>query len=659
MSRRVVAEGELLWAPSLNRVRSCRMSDYIGWLRHTRGYVFDDYPSLHAFSTQNLPCFWGSIWDYFGVRSESTVSERVRGTMPHVQWFDGARLNYAAHALSRRDGRDALIFRSESEPRQVLSRSELAHAVARARAGLRRLGVGVGDRVAALVTNRPEAVIGFLACASLGAIWSSCSPEFGASSVLDRFQQIAPKVLLASSSYVYGGKRFDRSAELARVRAGLPSLAATVHVGEAREGMLGWDELLAEEEPLEFEPVGFEHPLWILYSSGTTGLPKAIVHGHGGMLLEHLKALALHLNLDQDDRFFWFTTTGWMMWNFLISGLLLGTTVVLYDGSPAYPDLNALFRLVEEESITYFGSSAPHLLACKKAGIVPARAHKLSSLKGLGSTGAPLSAEGFAWVYENVHRDLALGSLSGGTDVCTAFVLPCPLLPVHAGEIQCAGLGAAVEAFDETGCPVVDEVGELVLTEPMPCMPVSFWNDPNDKRRIKSYFDSYAGVWRHGDWIKQTSRGSFVIYGRSDATLNRGGVRMGTAEFYRVVESLPEFVDSLVVDTSALGDGAEGAEAGKLWLFVVLAPGAQLDDALKGRLRERIRQDLSPRHVPDEILAVSVVPRTLNGKKMEIPVKGILQGQPPDKVAAPGTLQDPHAFDFFVQLAQASNAAAR
>jgi acetoacetyl-CoA synthetase len=646
-----VREGELLWAPSQARQEGSRMAHYLRWLERERGLCFADYASLHAFSVRDLGAFWQSIGDYFDVGATRTAATAVAGVMPHVRWFEGTALNYAEHALRRRDDHPAIVFRSESGERSELSYAELSRLVARARSGLLRLGVGRGDRVAALAPNRPETLVLFLAAASLGAVFSSCSPEFGVGSVLDRFRQIEPKVLLATDAYVYGGKRFDRKQELEAIRAGLPSLGAVVRLGASEGALLGWEEFLGIEEEadeLVFAQLPFEHPLWILYSSGTTGLPKAIVHGHGGILLEHLKALALHSDLGEKDRFFWFSTTGWMMWNFLIGGLLVGCTVVLYDGSPAQPDLYALYRLIDEERITYFGASAPYLLACQKAGITPSTQCELGTLRSLGTTGAPLPAQGFRWVYDHVKSDLLLASISGGTDVCTAFLLSCPLLPVRAGEIQCAGLGAKVEAFDERGRGVLGEVGELVLTTPLPSMPTGFWNDPGDQRRLESYFAVYPGVWRHGDWVKLTEHGGAVISGRSDATLNRGGVRMGTSEFYRVVEAMPEVADSLVVDT-----GGAGGENSKLWLFLVLRPGALLDADLISRIKLALRRDLSPRHVPDHILSVPVVPRTLNGKKLEVPVKRILLGQDPSKVASRDTLADGTSLDAFVEIARA------
>lgn len=638
-----------LWTPSQELLAGCRMHRFLDFWNDRSGANLGSYPDLHQRSTHRLEEFWQAIWDFFEVRAESGPTQILSGKMPHARWFSGARLNYAEHALRRRDQHTAVIFRSETGERIELSYAELAENVGRARAGLERHGVGLGDRVAALAPNRPETLALFLATASLGAIWSSCSPEFGVSSVLDRFRQIEPKLLLAVDGYDYGGKRHVRSQELAKVRAGLPSVEATVVLGEGRDGALGWDTFTKESAPPSFTQVPFEHPLWILYSSGTTGLPKAIVHGHGGILLEHLKVLALHSDLRADDRFFWFSTTGWMMWNYLVSGLCLGATLVLYDGSPAYPDLGALYRMAEEEKITYFGTSAPYLLACQKAGITPKEQHDLSRLRAVGTTGAPLPASGFRWVYDNVGSDLLLGSVSGGTDVCTAFVLSCPMLPVYAGEIQCAGLGAKVEAFDEQGRSVTGQVGELVLTEPMPSMPIQFWNDPGDARRIESYFSMYPGVWRHGDWVEIKERGSFVIYGRSDSTLNRGGVRMGTSEFYRVVESLPEIKDSLVVDTaSSTGEGS-----GVLWLFLVMRRGASLDAALLDRIKRTLRSEISPRHVPDEVRQVAAIPKTLNGKKLEIPVKKILLGTPPERALSRDTLQDPAALDPFLALAAA------
>ena len=646
-------EGRLLWQPSAERVADSRLSAFVAWLAAERGLTFASYDELWRFSVEKLEAFWPALAAYFGVHFHTPPSAVLAGKMPDAHWFPGATLNYAEHALRTRGEAEAVVFRAEDGRRSVQSFAELGALVARVRAGLVKLGVGRGDRVAALLPNRPETVALFLATASLGAIFSSCSPEFGVASILDRFRQIEPKVFVTVDGYRYGGKAFDRTADVRAIAAALPGGPAVVVLAEVGAdvelaGALSFEELTREAAELAFEPVPFEHPLWILYSSGTTGLPKPIVQGHGGILLEHLKAVGLHGDLGPGDRFFWFSTTGWMMWNYLVSGLAVGATIVLYDGSPAHPGLGALWKLAEAERVTYFGASAPFLLACKKAKLSPGTKHDLGALRALGTTGAPLPADGFVWVYENVKSDLLLASVSGGTDVCTAFVLSCPWLAVRAGEIQCRGLGAKIEAFDGEGRPVIGEVGELVLTEPLPSMPVGFWGDADGSRFRESYFSTYPGVWRHGDWIKITERGSCVIYGRSDSTLNRGGVRMGTSEFYRVVEGLAEISDSLVVDTGSL----EGDAVGKLWLFVVLAPGVTLDQPLKNRIKDLVRRDLSPRHVPDAIRAVRAIPRTLNGKKLEVPVKRILLGAAPEAAASRDTLADPSTLDDFVTLAR-------
>ena len=605
------------------------------------------YAELWRFSVEDLEGFWGSLWDYFelGDRSFSRVLEQR--SMPGARWFPGARINYVSRLLEQRADRLAVIHHSERGRQASLTYGELRERVAGCRAALEQLGVGRGDRVVGYLTNAPEALIAFLATASLGAIWSSCPPEFGVESVLDRFEQIAPKVLIACAGYEYGGKAFDRREEVRRLRAALPSLEACIWVGAPVdvEPHARRFEDLPTHGVLTVEPVPFDHPLWILFSSGTTGLPKPIVHGHGGMLLEHLKVLALQSDMGEGDRFFWFSTTGWMMWNYLVSGLHVGATLVLYDGSPGYPDLSRLWRLAAEEHVTYFGVSAPFLMACRGAGLVPGEQFDLSALRAVGSTGAPLPAAGFEWVYRAVKSDVWLGSVSGGTDLCTAFVGSCPLLPVYAGELQCRCLGADVQAFDEQGRPVIGRVGELVIASPMPCMPIGFWNDPDGKRYRESYFEQYPGVWRHGDWIVITERGSATITGRSDSTLNRGGVRMGTSEFYRVVEELPEIRDSVVVDTSDAGDG------GKLWLFVVLRTG-QLDAQLVKTIERTLRAKLSPRHVPDEIRAVSDVPRTLSGKKLEVPIKRLLSGARLEDVVNPGTLQNPNALFELLAVAK-------
>ena len=638
-------EGRVLWTPSPEFMAQSNLAAYMLWLAETKGLRLADYAGLWRWSVEELEEFWQSLTEYFEIRFESPASRVLSDrSMPGARWFEGARLNYAEHVLRADGDATAIIARAEDGSRAELTFAELRRQVARARAGLMRLGVEPGDRVVGFLSNTPEAVISLLAASSLGAIWSSCPPEFGVGSVLDRFRQVEPKVLIGVDGYVYGGRTFDRREALGEIRASLPSLQATVvlqrgSVAEASvDGAIGWAELVSESAPLEFTPVDFEHPLWILYSSGTTGLPKAIVHGHGGILLEHFKQLSLQSDLKPQDPFFWYSTTGWMMWNYLVGGLLVGATIVLYDGSPAHPDLMALFRMADEEKLAYFGTSAPFLMACHKVGLAPGSELEFEALRAVGSTGAPLSPEGFEWVYENWKRDVWLGSISGGSDVCTGFVASSPLLPVRAGRIQCNCLGARVEAFDPAGQPLIGEVGELVVTEPLPSMPVFFWNDPDGSRLRESYFDDFEGVWRHGDWIEFDEDGSSVIFGRSDSTLNRGGVRMGTSEFYRVIEGIPEIADSLVVETGSLG------REGKLWLFVVPAPGQDLDDGLTGRIRKTLRVELSPRHVPDEIRAIPQVPTTLSGKKLEVPIKRILTGTPLEQAVNPGTLSNPDSI---------------
>ena len=652
--------GDVLWTPDAAVTERARITAYRRWLARERGIDVDGYDALWRWSTSHPGDFWASVWDYFDVLGErGTGPVLAGGPMPDVRWFSGGHVNYARNALraARTDpGRVAVIYRAERAERGALTYGELAAEVARVAGGLRDLGVRTGDRVAGLLPNGPHAIIALLAAASIGAIWSSCSPDFGAASVIDRFAQIEPTVLIAVDGYSYGGKAYRRDDVVRQIAAELPGLAAVVMVGGARalapdrgsqgtpDGpqLLGWDALgeAGRAEP-DYAELPFDHPLWVLYSSGTTGLPKPIVHGHGGVVLEHLKTLSFHQDLGPGDVFFWYTTTGWMMWNFLAGGLLVGATLVTYDGSATFPGADALWQITEQEAVTYFGVGAPYLLACTKADLAPGRDLDLSALRGLGSTGAPLPPEGYHWVYGQVKADLILGSFSGGTDLCTGFVGPCPLLPVRSGVIAGRCLGAKVEAFDPAGHPVVGEVGELVITEPMPSMPVGFWNDPDRTRYAGSYYADFPGVWRHGDWIKILPDGGCVIYGRSDATLNRGGVRMGTSEFYRVVEAFPEVADSLVVDTGQLG------REGRLVLYVTLAPGQELDDDLTGRLRGALRAKLSPRHVPDEIHAVPGIPRTLSGKKLEVPVRKILQGTPVAAAADPDSLVNPDVLAHF------------
>ncbi|MGK3208077.1 acetoacetate--CoA ligase [Amycolatopsis sp. MEPSY49] len=616
---------------------------YLTWLAE-RGRRFDDYAALHHWSVTDLDGFWSSIKDFFGVRFHSPASAVVPDRrMPGTEWFPGATLNYAEHALGGPAGEVAVIAYSQTRERTELTWDELRDQVARARAGLRRLGVGRGDRVAAYLPNIPETVVAYLAAASLGAVWASCAPEFGARSVVDRFGQIEPRVLLTVSGYRYGAKDVDRRAEVAEIRAGLPTVEHVVHVPYGEHDLpdtLAWNDLLTESAP-GFEPVGFAHPLCVLFSSGTTGKPKAIVHGHGGILLEHLKNHGLSWDLRPGDRILWFSTTAWMMWNALVSGLLTGASIVLVDGNPLHPDLAWQWRLAAETRATLMGASPGFLMACRKAGLDPAAEFDLSALRQIGAAGSPLPADGYHWVRAVFGPDVLLNVGSGGTDVCSGIVQGGPLQPVLAGEISGPCLGVDAKAFDEHGTEVVGELGELVITAPMPSMPVGFWGDDTGARYRDTYFDVYPGVWRHGDWIRFSPGGGCVIAGRSDATLNRGGVRLGTAEFYAVVEELPEVDDSLVVH---LEDPAGGN--GDLRLYVVLRD-AVLDAPLREKIATALKSALSPRHVPDTITAVPVIPRNRTGKKLELPVKRLLLGARADDVVGRDVLADPTALDHF------------
>jgi acetoacetyl-CoA synthetase len=635
----------ILWTPPASLLERAEMG------RFMRERGFESYGELWRWSIDDLDGFWAAIWDRYdvGERGDTVLASRE---MPGAQWFPGTQLNYAEHAFRGKDhDAPAIIAGGERRDDEEWTWGALREQTRRIAAGLRALGVGRGDRVAAYMPNIPETAAAFLATASVGAVWSSCSPDFGARSVIDRFAQIEPKVLLAVDGYRYNGRDFDRLDVVREVREAIPGLAATVllpygNEDASLEGALDWDDLPGGDDELTFERVPFDHPLWVLYSSGTTGLPKAIVHSQGGILLEHLKKLHLHLDAQAGDRLFWFTTTGWMMWNFIISGLLTDAAILLWDGSPGHPDMGVLWDFADRTGMTTFGTSASYIGACMKAGIEPGAARDLSALRSVGSTGSPLSPEGFRWIYEHLGKDTWLFSTSGGTDMCTAFVGGTPLLPVYEGELQARALGADIQAWDPEGKPLIGEVGELVVVQPMPSMPIYFWGDEDGSRYREAYFSVYPGVWRHGDWIEITERGTAIISGRSDATINRGGIRMGTAEIYRAVLAVEDVVDALVVDVPQ--------DEGDAWmpLFVVMREGAELSDDIAARIRRRIREDCSPRHVPNDIIAVSEVPKTLSGKLLELPVKRILMGTPVEKAAARDSLANPHALDAFVDFAR-------
>jgi acetoacetyl-CoA synthetase len=651
--------GDILWEPPADLRQSTEIGRFMNWLRDHRGRDFSSYQALRRWSVDDLDGFWGSIWEFFEVRAHAEYeSVLASANMPGAQWFPGARLNYGEHLVGRDGDSDqvAVLGQSQTRPPVELTFGQLREQVARARVGLQRLGVGPGDRVVAYLPNIPETLVAFIATASLGAIWAACAPEFGARSVIDRFAQIGPKVLLAIGGYGYRDRYVSRRGEVEVIRARLPTVEHVVGVpyGEAAvPDAVPWDDLLADSAPLRFIPVAFDHPLYVLFSSGTTGLSKAIVHGHGGQLLEHFKNQGLGWDLKPGERLQWFSTTAWMMWNALVSALLLRSSIVMLDGDPNWPDLAEQWRLAERNRPTVMGISPPYLMACRKAGLDLRRDFDLSSIRVLCTAGSPLPAEGYRWVYEQLGPDVLLINGSGGTDVCTGLVSGCFATPVYEGEISCACLGVDAKAFDADGEQVIGELGELVVTAPMPSMPVALWGDEDGERYRSSYFDRYPGVWRQGDWIKFTERGSCVLSGRSDATLNRGGVRLGTGEFYSVVEEFPELTDALVVHLEDDGGGL-----GELLLFVVPAPDAVVDEELLRRVTAALRRELSPRHVPDAIVPVRGIPRTLTGKKLEAPVKRILRGEPAEQVASRDSLADPAALDAFVALAAERAAAA-
>jgi acetoacetyl-CoA synthetase len=645
--------GEVLWSPTAESIAATGLGRFLDWAARERGLTFDGYDELWRWSVRDLTGFWGAVWDYFDPIAHSAPRQVLAdASMPGARWFPGATLNFAENALRGDDGDTVIIARSQTRGPTRMTRGELRDAVARAAEGLRKLGVAEGDRVAAYLPNIPEAMIAMLATASIGAVWATCAPEFGTRSVLDRFQQIEPVVLLAVDGYRYGVKEIDRRGEVATIREGLPTVRATVAVpyletgAGAAIGDLTWDALLADPARPRYEALPFDHPLWILFSSGTTGLPKAIVHSHGGIVIERLKTQGLQADIRPGDRYFVYCTTSWVMWNSVVAALLSGSAVVLVDGSSTYPDDLELWRVISETGVTAFGCGAAMLMNARRKGHEPGRRFNMSRLRAMLSTGSPLPPEGFRWVYAHVNPDVFLQSGSGGTDVCTGFVGGSPMLPVRAGEITCRSLGVLAEALDPEGRPVIGEPGELVISKPMPSMPIYFWNDPGDARYTETYFSMYPGRWRHGDWVIFDEDGSCRITGRSDGTLNRGGVRMGTAEFYAVLDDVRQVADSMVVHLEDQGGGP-----GRLLLFVALAPGAALDDDLRAHIARELRARCSPRHVPDEVIEVPGIPYNHIGKKLEIPVKRLLQGVPRARVVSDGAVRDPALLDPFERLA--------
>ena len=642
---------DVLWSPDSKRVTNSKLIHYMTWLKSKKNLDFEGYQDLWRWSVDKHEEFWESVWEYFNVGELNGYSNVLEGaSLYETKWFAGAKLNYSEQVFAKRDNDTAIIAINEECQKRTVSYEELYFQVANLASFMKSIGLTKGDRVAAYMANSLESVVAFLATASIGAIWSSCSPEFGVNSVVQRFGQIEPKILIASDGYRYAGKNNDRTKQINQLIEKIPSIKHTVLVENigcckvnSSDNRTLWDEIVMDESVLEFEQVEFDHPLWILYSSGTTGRPKPIVHGHGGILLEHYKTLSFHLDIQDSDRFFWFTTVGWMMWNVVISGLLVKATIVLYDGSPTYPNTDKIWEISELTGATYVGLSAPYINACMKNKIVPKDKYKMVDLKGIGSTGAPLSDDGFEWVYSNVKSDVHLGSYSGGTDLCTGFVGPVPILPVKIGEIQARTLGAQIEAYNECGEPIVDSVGELVITKPMPSMPVFFWGDDGSIYK-NSYFEVFDNVWRHGDWIEINSNGGCKIYGRSDSTLNRSGIRMGTSEFYEVLDAVPEIMDSIVIDT-----GFE-LKDGKILLFVQLQNGLKINPSMKLEIISKIKSDLSPRYIPNSIFQVSQIPTTLNGKKLEIPIKKILNGSDIEEAVNLGTVKNPDSLSEFIKF---------
>lgn len=622
------------WVPTEQDVADARVTDFTGFVRRRTGLPLPDYHALWQWSVDQPEEFWGALWEYFDL-GETPAQVLDGSDMPGARWFPGVRCNYVDQVVrNARTDRPAILHVTEDGPATEISWHDLLSRTAAFADRLRSLGVVSGDRVVGYLPNIPEAVIAFLATASIGAIWSACGQDYSAKAALDRLGQLEPTVLVAADGYRYGGKYHDKTAEVAALRDGLPTLRATVSASELSETVEG---------ELRTEQLDFGHPLWILFSSGTTGLPKGIMHGHGGVLLEHLKAVALQCDIGPDDTFFWFTSPSWMMWNFQVAGLLVGATIVCYEGSPTYPKPDALWEIAARVRATVFGTSPGYVLGCAKAGSVPRTDHDLSELRTVGITGSSLPPSSALWLRDNVGEHVQVSSISGGTDVVSAFIGGVRTVPVWPGELSAPYLGVALDAWDETGTPVRGEVGELVITKPLPSMPVAFWRDDDRSRYRSAYFEMFPGVWRHGDWITITGHGSVVVHGRSDSTLNRHGIRMGSADIYQSVERLPEIAEALVI-------GAEQPDGG-YWmpLFVVLRDGAELTEDLQARIKDVIRTEVSPRHVPDEIIVAPAVPHTRTGKKLEVPIKKLLQGADPERVVERSAVDDPALLDWYAQ----------